>query len=197
MQAIENSKYRPGIDFNICLDVAANELFDGKSYNMKIDNPLNNNQIISFYENLVNKYPIKSIEDPIFEDDWDTWTNLTQKIGGKSQIVGDDLFVTNPKRLKKGIDNKSANAILIKVNQIGTVTETLKTIKLAQENNFNTIISHRSGYTEDTFISDLAVATNSNQIKTGSLARSERVSKYNRLLKIEDNEKNNIKMSVI
>ena len=164
---------------------------------MKIDNPLDNNQMISFYENLVNKYPIKSIEDPIFEDDWDTWANLTQKIGSKSQIVGDDLFVTNPERLKKGIDNKSANAILIKVNQIGTVTETLKTIKLAQENNFNTIISHRSGDTEDTFISDLAVATNSNQIKTGSLARSERVSKYNRLLKIEDNEKNNIKMSVI
>ena len=197
LQAIENSKYRPGIDFNLCLDVAANELFDGKSYNMNIDDPLNNNQMISFYENLVNKYPIKSIEDPIFEDDWDTWANLTQKIGSKSQIVGDDLFVTNPERLKKGIDNKSANAILIKVNQIGTVTETLKTIKLAQENNFNTIISHRSGDTEDTFISDLAVATNSNQIKTGSLARSERVSKYNRLLKIEDNEKNNIKMSVI
>jgi enolase len=197
LQAIENSKYRPGIDFNLCLDVAANELFDGKSYNMKIDNPLNNNQMISFYENLVNKYSVKSIEDPIFEDDWDTWTNLTQKIGSKSQIVGDDLFVTNPERLKKGIDNKSANAILIKVNQIGTVTETLKTIKLAQENNFNTIISHRSGDTEDTFISDLAVATNSNQIKTGSLARSERVSKYNRLLKIEDNEKNNIKISVI
>ena len=193
LEAIEISKYKPGIDFNLCLDVAANELFDGKNYNMNIDNPLNNDQMISFYENLVEKYPIKSIEDPIFEDDWVTWNSLTKKIGNKSQIVGDDLFVTNPERLKKGIHSKSANAILIKVNQIGTVTETLKTIQLAQENNFNTIISHRSGDTEDTFISDLAVATNSNQIKTGSLARSERVSKYNRLLKIEDKEKNNIK----
>jgi len=197
LEAIEISKYKPGIDFNLCLDVAANELFDGKNYNMNIDNPLNNDQMISFYENLVEKYPIKSIEDPIFEDDWVTWNSLTKKIGYKSQIVGDDLFVTNPERLKKGIHSKSANAILIKVNQIGTVTETLKTIQLAQENNFNTIISHRSGDTEDTFISDLAVATNSNQIKTGSLARSERVSKYNRLLKIEDKEKNNIKMSIL
>ena len=197
LEAIEISKYKPGIDFNLCLDVAANELFDGKNYNMNIDNPLNNDQMISFYENLVEKYPIKSIEDPIFEDDWVTWNSLTEKIGNKSQIVGDDLFVTNLERLKKGIHSKSANAILIKVNQIGTVTETLKTIQLAQENNFNTIISHRSGDTEDTFISDLAVATNSNQIKTGSLARSERVSKYNRLLKIEDKEKNNIKMSIL
>ena len=197
LEAIEISKYKPGIDFNLCLDVAANELFDGKNYNMNIDNPLNNDQMISFYENLVEKYPIKSIEDPIFEDDWVTWNSLTEKIGNKSQIVGDDLFVTNPERLKKGIHSKSANAILIKVNQIGTVTETLKTIQLAQESNFNTIISHRSGDTEDTFISDLAVATNSNQIKTGSLARSERVSKYNRLLKIEDKEKNNIKMSIL
>ena len=197
LEAIEISKYKPGIDFNLCLDVAANELFDGKNYNMNIDNPLNNNQMISFYENLVEKYPIKSIEDPIFEEDWVTWNSLTEKIGNKSQIVGDDLFVTNPERLKKGIHSKSANAILIKVNQIGTVTETLKTIQLAQENNFNTIISHRSGDTEDAFISDLAVATNSNQIKTGSLARSERVSKYNRLLKIEDKEKNNIKMSIL
>ena len=197
LEAIEISKYKPGIDFNLCLDVAANELFDGKNYNMNIDNPLNNDQMISFYENLVEKYPIKSIEDPIFEDDWVTWNSLTEKIGNKSQIVGDDLYVTNLERLKKGIHSKSANAILIKVNQIGTVTETLKTIQLAQENNFNTIISHRSGDTEDTFISDLAVATNSNQIKTGSLARSERVSKYNRLLKIEDKEKNNIKMSIL
>ena len=197
LEAIEISKYKPGIDFNLCLDVAANELFDGKNYNMNIDNPLNNDQMISFYENLVEKYPIKSIEDPIFEDDWVTWNSLTKKIGNKSQIVGDDLFVTNPERLKKGIHSKSANAILIKVNQIGTVTETLKTIQLAQENNFNTIISHRSGDTEDAFISDLAVATNSNQIKTVSLARSERVSKYNRLLKIEDKEKNNIKMSIL
>ena len=138
---------------------------------------------------------VKSIEDPIFEDDWNTWSSLTNKIGKDVQIVGDDLFVTNVKRLEKGVLNKSANAILIKVNQIGTVTETLNTINLAQKNSFNTIISHRSGDTEDSFIADLAVATNSNQIKTGSLARSERVTKYNRLLRIEDMNNNKIKMA--
>ena len=142
--------------------------------------------MINYYTDLVKKYPIKSIEDPIFEDDWEVWSNLTSSIGDSVQIVGDDLFVTNENRLKKGIEQKSANAILIKLNQIGTVSETLKTIDLAQKEKFNTIISHRSGDTEDTFIADLAIATNSNQIKTGSLARSERVSKYNRLLKIEE-----------
>ena len=138
---------------------------------------------------MVEKYPISSLEDPVFEDDWMTWTELTSLLGDKTQIVGDDLFVTNYDRLSKGIKNASANSILIKLNQIGTVSETLRTIELAQNKGFNTIISHRSGDTEDTFISDLAIATKSNQIKTGSLARSERVAKYNRLLRIEENLK--------
>ena len=186
INAIENSGFNPGKDVGLCLDVAANEIYSNGFYNIKGNKKVNSNDLIKYYEKLTSKYPIKSIEDPIYEDDWDAWKNLTKKIGNKIQIVGDDLFVTNSQRLKKGIDNKSANAILIKVNQIGTVTETLETIHMAQKNSFNTIISHRSGDTEDTFIADLAVATNSNQIKTGSLARSERVSKYNRLLRIED-----------
>ncbi len=186
INAIENSGFNPGKDVSLCLDVAANEIYSNGFYNIKENKKVNSNDLIEYYEKLTSKYPIKSIEDPIYEDDWDAWKNLTKKIGNKIQIVGDDLFVTNSQRLKKGIDNKSANAILIKVNQIGTVTETLETIHMAQKNSFNTIISHRSGDTEDTFIADLAVATNSNQIKTGSLARSERVSKYNRLLRIED-----------
>jgi len=186
INAIENSGFNPGKDVGLCLDVAANEIYSNGFYNIKENKKVNSNDLIKYYEKLTSKYPIKSIEDPIYEDDWDAWKNLTKKIGNKIQIVGDDLFVTNSQRLKKGIDNKSANAILIKVNQIGTVTETLETIHMAQKNSFNTIISHRSGDTEDTFIADLAVATNSNQIKTGSLARSERVSKYNRLLRIED-----------
>ena len=138
---------------------------------------------------MVEKYPIKSLEDPVFEDDWMTWTKLTSLLGNKTQVVGDDLFVTNYDRLSKGIKNVSANSILIKLNQIGTVSETLKTIELAQNKGFSTIVSHRSGDTEDAFISDLAIATKSNQIKTGSLARSERVAKYNRLLRIEENLK--------
>ncbi len=186
INAIENSGFNPGKDVSLCLDVAANEIYSNGFYNIKENKKVNSKDLINYYEKLTSKYPIKSIEDPIYEDDWDAWKNLTKKIGNKIQIVGDDLFVTNSQRLKKGIDNKSANAILIKVNQIGTVTETLETIHMAQKNSFNTIISHRSGDTEDTFIADLAVATNSNQIKTGSLARSERVSKYNRLLRIED-----------
>ena len=144
---------------------------------------------------LTKKYPIKSIEDPFPEDDWDNWKKLTQEVN--TQIVGDDLFVTNKKRLERGIKEKSANSILIKPNQIGTISETLETIKLAQDNNFETIISHRSGDSEDTFIADLAVATNSSQIKTGSLARSERVAKYNRLLRIEEELGNSVKMAKI
>ena len=197
IQAIEKSGFVPGKDFNLCLDVAANEIYDGKVYSIENNIKTEPMDMISYYEKLVSKYPIKSIEDPIFEDDWGTWKKLTEKIGDKVQIVGDDLFVTNSVRLKKGIENKSANAILIKVNQIGSVTETLDTIELAQQNSFNTIISHRSGDTEDTFIADLAVATNSNQIKTGSLARSERVSKYNRLLRIEDSNTEAISMAKI
>ena len=153
--------------------------------------------MIKYLEKLVNDYPIYSIEDGMSEDDWSGWSNLTKTLGEKIQLVGDDLFVTNKKRLEKGIKEKSANTILIKPNQIGTVSETLETIKLAKDNNFKTIISHRSGDSEDTFIADLAVATNSSQIKTGSLARSERVAKYNRLLRIEEKLGNQSKMAKI
>ena len=181
MNSISAAGFKPGKDISICLDVAANELKNFKN--------------VEYFSELTKKYPIKSIEDPFPEDDWDNWKELTKKI--QIQIVGDDLFVTNKKRLEKGIKEKSANSILIKPNQIGTVSETLETIKLAQENKFNTIISHRSGDSEDTFIADLAVATNSTQIKTGSLARSERVSKYNRLLRIEEELGNSLKMAKI
>jgi len=190
LESISKSGFKPGKDVTLCLDVASNELYDGKNYSIITNKKISSAELIDYYSALTNKYPIKSIEDPIFEDDWSSWSNLTKVLGDKVQIVGDDLFVTNHKRLDRGIEEKSANAILIKLNQIGTVSETLKTIYLAQDNNFNTIISHRSGDTEDTFISDLAVATKSNQIKTGSLSRSERVSKYNRLLNIEEILKN-------
>ena len=187
VQAIEKSKLKPGVDINICLDVAANELInkDGK-YSLNSAEFISVDESIRYYKSLVSNYPIKSIEDPFAEDDWDAWSRLTKEIGKNVQIVGDDLFVTNVKRLKRGIKEKSANSILIKVNQIGTLTETLDVIDLAKKNSFSTIISHRSGDTEDTFIADLAVATQSTQIKTGSLARSERVAKYNRLLRIEE-----------
>ena len=178
-EAIEKSGFKPGEDISICLDVAANELNKAKT--------------IDYYSELIKKYPIKSIEDPFAEDDWESWKKLTDV--ANIQIVGDDLFATNINRLKKGIEEKSANAILVKLNQIGTVTETLDAINLAQKNNFETIISHRSGDTEDTFIADLAVATKSSQIKTGSLARSERVAKYNRLLRIEEELGNSAKMA--
>ena len=190
LESINKSGFKPGKDVTLCLDVASNELYDGKNYSIITNKKISSGELIDYYSSLTNKYPIKSIEDPIFEDDWSSWSSLTKRLGEKVQIVGDDLFVTNHKRLDRGIEEKSANAILIKLNQIGTVSETLKTIYLAQDNNFNTIISHRSGDTEDTFISDLAVATKSNQIKTGSLSRSERVSKYNRLLNIEEILKN-------
>ena len=181
IKAIEKSDFKPGEDISICLDVAANELDKEKT--------------IEYYSELVKKYPIKSIEDPFKEDDWESWRKLTKNTN--IQIVGDDLFATNMKRLEKGIKDKSANAILVKLNQIGTVSETLDAINLAHKNGFKTIISHRSGDSEDTFIADLAVATNSSQIKTGSLARSERVSKYNRLLRIEEELGNSSKMAKI
>ena len=181
IKAIEKSGFKPGEDISICLDIAANELKEPKA--------------IDYYSELIRKYPIKSIEDPFAEDDWESWKKLTSST--KIQIVGDDLFATNVKRLKKGIEEKSANAILVKLNQIGTVSETLDAINLAQKNDFETIISHRSGDTEDTFIADLAVATNSSQIKTGSLARSERVAKYNRLLRIEDELGNSVKIAKV
>ena len=181
IKAIEKSGFKPGEDISICLDVAANELNEAKT--------------IDYYSELIKKYPIKSIEDPFAEDDWESWKKLTKNTN--IQIVGDDLFATNIKRLKRGIEEKSANAILVKLNQIGTVSETLDAISLAQKNDFKTIISHRSGDTEDTFIADLAVATNSSQIKTGSLARSERVAKYNRLLRIEEELGNSVKIAKV
>ena len=181
IKSIENAGFDPGKDISICLDVAANELKKPKQVNYFVD--------------LIAKYPIKSIEDPFGEDDWKSSSDLNSKTN--IQIVGDDLFATNIKRLKKGISEKSANAILIKPNQIGTVTETLDTIKVAHENKFETVISHRSGDSEDTFIADLAVATKSSQIKTGSLARSERVSKYNRLIRIEEELGNSAKIAKI
>ena len=181
IKSIEKSGFEPGNDISICLDIAANELKQSKT--------------VEYFLNLINKYPIKSIEDPFSEDDWQSWNKLTKNTN--IQIVGDDLFATNLKRLKKGIDEHSANAILVKLNQIGTVSETLQVIDLAQKNNFKTIISHRSGDSEDTFIADLCVATKSSQIKSGSLARSERVSKYNRLLRIEDGLGKSAKMAKI
>ena len=198
VDAIDKSKLKSGKDINICLDVAGNELIDNNgNYSLNSNQFITVDDSINYYKKLVNKYPIKSIEDPFAENDWDAWTKLTSEIGKNVQIVGDDLFVTNSDRLKKGIKNKSANSILIKVNQIGTLTETLDVINLAKKNNFNTIISHRSGDTEDTFIADLAVATQSSQIKTGSLARSERVAKYNRLLRIEEQLGKSAKMASI
>ncbi len=187
VDAIEKSKLRPGKDVNICLDVAANELMNKDGlYSLNTTEFISVEESINYYKKLVLKYPIKSIEDPFAENDWNAWSKLTKEIGKNVQIVGDDLFVTNVSRLRRGIKEKSANSILIKVNQIGTLTETLNVIDLAKKNNFSTVISHRSGDTEDTFIADLAVATESTQIKTGSLARSERVAKYNRLIRIEE-----------
>jgi len=196
VDAIESAKLKPGKDLSICLDVAANELMDvNGNYSIQSGSFDNVDNVINYYKSIVSQYPIKSIEDPFGEEDWNAWTKLTSELGKNVQIVGDDLFVTNEKRLKKGIDEKSANSILIKVNQIGTLTETLNVIDLAQKNNFTTVISHRSGDSEDTFIADLAVSTNSSQIKTGSLARSERVAKYNRLLRIEEELGNKAKMN--
>jgi len=187
VDAIDASKLKPGSDVVICLDVAANELVNKEGmYSVQSNKHISVDEAIQYYKKLITNYPIKSIEDPFAENDWNAWKKITSELGEDIQIVGDDLFVTNKIRLNKGIEEKSANSILIKPNQIGTLTETLEVIKLAKKNNFNTIISHRSGDTEDTFIADLAVATKSSQIKSGSLARSERVSKYNRLIRIEE-----------
>ena len=184
-KAINISGFRNGKDISICLDVAANELFKKGKYAIHSKKYINTNITIDKYLKLIKKYKIKSIEDPFEENDWITWSKFMKK-NKNTQIVGDDLYVTNLERLKIGFLNKSSNSILIKLNQIGTVTETLEVIKFAQLIGFATIISHRSGESEDTFISDLAVGTNSNQIKTGSLARSERVAKYNQLIRIEE-----------
>ena len=198
VNAIEKSKLTPGKDVVICLDVAANELINKEGqYSIQSSNFTSVDDVVGYYKKLTSSYPIKSIEDPFAEEDWESWKKITAEIGKNVQIVGDDLFVTNSKRLKKGIDNKSANSILVKPNQIGTLSETLEVVTMAKKANFNTIISHRSGDTEDTFIADLAVATESSQIKTGSLARSERVAKYNRLLRIEEELGNQVKMAKI
>ena len=186
IDAISKAGFEPGKDVCICLDVAANELYKDKKYAINSPQYISSNKTIEYYLNLIKKYPIKSIEDPFFEEDWNSWVDFTNSVNKDFQIVGDDLFVTNEKRLTEGIKKKAANSILIKPNQIGTLSETIKVINLAHKYNYKTIISHRSGDSEDTFIADLSVATNSSQIKTGSLSRSERVAKYNRLLRIED-----------
>ena len=190
-KAIEKADYRLGEDIVFALDIAASELYNDGQYFLSNDNASSSDDLIDMWEDLTKKYPIFSIEDPLHEDDWDGWVNLNERIGKKIQIVGDDLFVTNSERLKIGIEKNAANSILIKVNQIGTITETLETINIAKNNKYSCVISHRSGETEDTFIADLSVSTNSGQIKTGSMTRSDRVAKYNQLIRIESDLKNN------
>ncbi len=182
--AIEKAGFKPGADIALALDVAATEFFSDGAYQFegKATSP---EDLIEFYSKLVADYPLVSIEDPLSEDEWDSWSALVSKVGDKVQIVGDDLFVTNPERLERGIEAKSANSLLVKVNQIGTLTETFDAISLAQRSGFTAMISHRSGETEDTTIADLSVAVNSGQIKTGAPARGERINKYNQLLRIE------------
>ena len=188
LEAIEKAGYKAGEDVLIALDPAASEFFDGTNYVFKKSDQrvLSSDEMIAYWTDWTEKYPIISIEDGLAESDWDGWTKITRNIGKKIQLVGDDLFVTNTKFLNKGIDLGAANSILIKVNQIGTLTETLDAIELAKTNNMTAVISHRSGETEDSFIADLAVATNAGQIKTGSLCRSDRIAKYNQLLRIEE-----------
>lgn len=193
LEAIEKAGYEPGKDVCLALDLASTEMYDeakkiGKDgyYFWKIDKFLSKEEMVNYIVDLVNKYPIISVEDGLAEEDWESWKALTEKVGDKVQLVGDDLFVTNIKRLQKGIDNKTANSILIKLNQIGTLTETLDAIELAKRNGYTAVVSHRSGETEDTTLADVAVATNAGQIKTGAPCRTDRVAKYNRLLNIED-----------
>ncbi|MGB4057031.1 MAG: phosphopyruvate hydratase [Alphaproteobacteria bacterium] len=187
MKAIEAAGYKAGQDIVIALDSASTEFYKDGKYNMEGEGKiLSSDEMIRYYEALCAKYPIVSIEDGLAEDDWAGWKSLTAALGGKVQLVGDDLYVTNPKRLVRGIDEKSGNAILVKVNQIGTLTETLEAIDMAKKAGFGVVLSHRSGETEDSTIADLAVATNAGQIKTGSLSRSDRIAKYNQLLRIEE-----------
>ncbi len=197
VQAIKEAGFINGKDVSICLDVAANELLKKEKYSIHSKQYISVDKSIQKYLKLIKKYKIKSIEDPFGENDWTAWTKFLSKTKNKVQVVGDDLFVTNLERLKVGFLNLSANSILIKLNQIGTVTETLEVIKFAQLIGYKTIISHRSGDSEDTFIADLAVGTDSNQIKTGSLARSERVSKYNQLIRIEEELGKSSKMNKV
>jgi enolase len=188
MEAIEKAGYRPGEDAEIALDPAASEFYKDGRYHLGAEGGAqwSSEEMIAFYTKLADKYPIASIEDGLSEKDWDGWQALTRKLGSRVQIVGDDIFVTNAAILEEGIDKAIANSILIKLNQIGTLTETMETIRLASENGYTCVVSHRSGETEDTFIADLAVALNLGQIKTGAPCRSERVAKYNRLLRIEE-----------
>ncbi|NIH71795.1 phosphopyruvate hydratase [Auritidibacter ignavus] len=183
--AITKAGYTPGTDIALALDVASSEFFDNGTYTFE-GQERTAEEMTAYYQDLVTDYPLVSIEDPLDEEDWEGWATLTQALGEKVQLVGDDLFVTNKVRLQRGIDERAGNAILIKVNQIGSLTETFETISLAQSRTFNCMISHRSGETEDTFIADLSVATNAGQIKTGAPARSDRVAKYNQLLRIEE-----------
>lgn len=187
MEAIQKAGYVPGKDVCMAIDVAASEFYkDGKYHLVGEGRSLTTDELIEYYEDLTNKYPIISIEDPVDENDWEGFTKVTEKLGNKIQLVGDDLFVTNKKCLQMGIDKKAGNAILLKVNQIGTITETLETIELARSHQYNTIISHRSGETEDTTIADLAVGLHLGQIKTGSMSRTDRMCKYNQLIRIEE-----------
>ncbi|MFQ6107947.1 MAG: phosphopyruvate hydratase [Candidatus Aminicenantales bacterium] len=193
LESIHNAGYRPGSEVYLALDVAASEFYSDKKYVFRKSDgsEKTSSQMIEFYEALIQEYPIISLEDGLAEDDWDGWKMMTEALGQRIQLVGDDIFVTNIERLKKGMENQIANSILIKLNQIGTLTETTATVKYAQKKGYSTIISHRSGETEDTFIADLSVALSTGQIKTGSLSRSERVAKYNRLLEIEEELKTN------
>jgi enolase len=188
IEAINKAGYEPGKDVLLALDVAANEVYENGKYILKAEEKPEKSieDMISFYDHLISNYPIYSIEDGLAEDDWDGWQALTGKLGNRIQLVGDDLFVTNQNRLKKGIELGVANSILIKPNQIGTLTETIQTIEMAKSKGYTTVISHRSGETEDTIISDIAVATNAGQIKAGSLSRIDRICKYNQLLRIEE-----------
>jgi len=191
IEAIKRAGYLPGTDVCLAIDVAASEFYKDGKYELTGENrTLTTEELVDFYVELTNKYPIISIEDPVDENDWEGFKLVTEKLGDKIQLVGDDLFVTNKECLQTGIDKKAGNAILLKVNQIGTITETLETIELAKSNNYKTIISHRSGETEDTTIADLAVGLNLGQIKTGSLSRTDRVCKYNQLIRIEEEIEN-------
>ena len=186
IEAIKRAGYIPGKDVCLGIDVAASEFYEDGKYNLGEGRSLTTEELVNFYEELCSKYPIISIEDPVDENDWEGFRLVTEKLGDKIQLVGDDLFVTNKKCLQMGIDNHAGNAILLKVNQIGTITETLETIELARKNGYKTVISHRSGETEDTTIADLAVGLNLGQIKTGSLSRTDRICKYNQLMRIEE-----------
>ena len=187
MEAIEKAGYKPGVDVNLGIDVAASEFYEDGIYYLKGENKkLTTEELIDFYEELITTYPIISIEDPVDENDWEGFKLITKRLGDKIQLVGDDLFVTNIEYLQKGIDMQAGNAILLKVNQIGTITETIRTIELAKKNNYKTVISHRSGETEDTTIADLAVGLDLGQIKTGSMSRTDRICKYNQLIRIEE-----------